>query len=543
MKNIFTLLLLISLTISNIIAQDIGFAINLQHDGVEEEIFFKALCDKIEKIGNPNFVLYDWSDSKLKLIELEKFKEKPVELSIFTIPVIKFDDPKSPAVITTVDTNGIINSASFRLNYDVSYILKVVNVKTGVVEDIEVVTLFKDKKSNFGPKYSLEINHKKYFGKKRKSSISSKQFQAIKKRLYKDYRASIDERFTDNRNQFIGELRNVVYTLNQAVDMNVYKVNIPDKNTDKIKKVTIDGGSANRIFEGELLYIHAIVSIGDKKFSEVVSFVAADKVSPNKTICKKTFFQKKKKFTKIMKMYDQLYSVRNESAAKKILPMNPDDIVNLSMDLKKDNERWFFENYITKQPMINVIERKLDPELNQLRYIYKDERFIDYKLGAIQDQRLGAQYLLTYEDKNVNITNIATGKMVSVDSKQGAMNWYLPGYSVIQSLNMALLKVSGKSIEILKVLKEKKNKVKIIQVYNPLGFKQGDALDISIIKSEEVNGKTYERKEFIAKGYVRSDSTLPSVGELRITKKGQKALYTAIKNQDKLAFIYSIKRK
>jgi len=327
------------------------------------------------------------------------------------------------------------------------------------------------------------------------------------------------------------------------LDRDIYDVTIPDINAKKIKKVIVGAGLDHKVSKMDVFSLYAINETNGKKHVELATTVYPNKVEEHRTICGKSFIQSRKKWTKRLKMFDKLYAIRNESLIRKIIPVPQNELVNISINEKNSSrKKQLLENAILRISKIQLIERALNKELDNLRAAYKDEKFMDYDIKKYQDKQIGVKYLLSYEDSNLNITDVATGKLISVDKKQGRRNWLFSGYTNSQAIKMSLLRISGESIELLKVVDEKKNKVKRIQVFHPFGFDPGDKLDISVLVEESIGDKKFIRKQYIAKGWVRYDKTSPNFGTIKINRKGGKALYKAIHNNEKLDFIYSIKR-
>ncbi len=547
------LLLLLFLCYGSVIlAQDLGIAVNIFHGKSSIEYnFYSELLRQIEALENDDYVVYDWNYKfhKLTLCKYYPNKEKPVELAIFVWQRIASLNVNKLEPNFKVDTSGFVTEATFLVPFEANYSFKVINVKTGKVEEVGQHVKTKPIDGEFirADPY-VKIDVKKYFNRKKTLKVlqnreNSKQFAALKARMRKDYAEEIKDRYNDLALLHKKSLSIVANAIDKYRNNQVFTVDVPDINTKKIKLLTINGGSKDGIKKSDNFLIYSTIEINGKKYPAYIADVYADKVEETTTLAKKYGLSLSAK-----KLADKLrehaeggfFAVASKIAVNKITPYPPEKKINIAVAKKCWVCDGRLEEGMARSVEVNLIERAA-PELDQLRALYQDERFIDYKLGDYQNQRIGAQYLLSFAGSNLNITDVATGELISVDKATGRKNWLIKGFTNLQAWKMALLDNTEKEITFQRILKEKKGKVKSIEIFHPFEVDSGDVYDISVLQTEEIAGRKVDRKVLIAKGYVSPSPLTRHLGIMKIDS-GRKKLSKALKNGQKIVFTYSIKR-
>jgi len=531
--------LLLFLAFQPLYSQEFGTAVCIENTGKTGESDVRDVL-KNAFLEKPlaNTALYDWNNNSVSYLAIKDHPEMPYDKAVFLTSKTSFSDKFKPEITTKVDTSGKIQSATFNIYYYIDCSMKTVNLATGEIlniskpEDLQYRSDMSD-----GGKVSIDV--KKYFGNRKNSQIR-KSWDTYTRKIYKDYRDELESKWNRLRSNRLKDVKTLRSRILDSQVAQVYKVTRDPEDDGLYRTVTVDFTDKTPLPKDGLLNIYIPIKIGDKDAVDYVTFVAIKSIEGDKATAGKTFIQGKKKFSRKLELAEEFYGVTENEFASLIINSDKEKInLGLEVDSKKKD---YYERRILRLPTIALIERELEPELNALRALYKDERFMDYNMQDLQDKMQGVDYIVTIENENVNLTNVATGELVAVDTKEGRRNWFFSGYSTLQAVNLALMEIIDSKIELAEILSEKKGKVKKIRLYHPLGFELNEKIDISVVKTEEIGGKVYERKEYIGDGWVRSSEENPNFGELKVSKKGRKPLGTAIKNGDKLDFIYSIKR-
>lgn len=520
------------------VGQEFGIAVGIKADDKGEQKEFKEkLMASLTKTAFPNAVIYDWTaDGSLIYQQSEAYPELPIEKAIFIKQYIKTSDKKKPEIVTKKDTTGQVVSAHFNVFFEVRYTMKAIDVVTGEILSVPEVYELKDKLGGITP---LKIDVKKYYAKKPPLSKSGRS-RGRTAAIYEDYEEQLVKKYNECKKSKLSRLKDVRWKARAAVEDDIYPITINEQEDGLYKSVTIDMTDKSPLPKGEILNLFAKVDIVGKPGVDYITYVEVKSVEGQQAIGRKTFLQGKKKFSKKLAEHKALYGVTDVNMAPKIAA-KATDRVNIALEADAAN-RVAYERRMLRLPAVAVVERGYEKELQHLRSMYKDERYIDYDMGDLQDKLVGVQYLLTIDKENVNVTDVATGQLVAIDKDEGRRNWFAPGYTTVQALNMSLMKISNDPIELLEVTDQSKDKVKKIRLYHPIGFEIREKLDITMVISEEVAGKTYDRKEFIGKGWVTSTKENPNFGVLKVNKKGRKAVAKAIADGSTLEFMYSIKR-
>lgn len=518
-------------------AQELGVAINIKTSTGENQDFRNKLVESLKERAFPNAVIYDWEpNGKLTYVPSTAYPEKPCSKAVFVEQILKCSSINKPEIVTQKDTSGNVTSAYFKTFYDVSYIIKSIDVVTGEVIAIPETLELAGKLNMISP---LKIDVKKYYGKTPPVS-KSKRPKSRTAIIYEDYKEKLVKKFNEHKNSKLGGLYSVRKNIRSTIVDDIYTVTLDPIEKKLYRSVSLDIKDKTPLEKHDILDLFTVLDVAGKEAVQHVTFVEVKSVTGDVAKAGKTFIQGKKKFSKRLAKHKQLYAVKNRNTAFNIIA-NDRKKVNMALDADA-KYKLNYERRMLKLPVVSVIERGFAKELASLRSLYKNEKYIDYDLSEAQDRLVGVEYLVTIEKENVNVTDVATGQLVAIDKEEGRRNWFAPGYTLVQALNMSLMKISNSPIELLEVVDQKKDKVKKIRLYNPVGFEVRDKIDISAVVSEVVAGKTFERKKYIGNGWVSSKEENPNFGVMKIGKKFRKAVAKAIAEGQKLEFIYSIKR-
>ena len=552
MNSKLLLLLAALLLSSSLFAQDLGVAINISHgEKMLAKRFYHKLLEEVKALKNDKYVVYEWDRNahKLNLNKEISPEEKPVELAVFVQQSIPQLSPEQLKLEFKTDTSGYITKAHFKVPFEAIYTIKVVNVKTAKVEEAayQVKTQpIVDKFENVN--YYVPVDVKKYIGRKNLKILQSwdnrKEYNALIARIKKAYQKKLRAKYDYLASLHLKDLPFIAKTINKYDDNQVYTVEVPDIKAKKIKLLTINGGSKDGIKNRDNFHLYSTIEINGKKYPIYIADIFADKVEEQSTVGKKygLSISAKNLANKLRENAAAgFFAAKNRIAINKIVSYPPEEKLNIALATDCMMCNYSLEEGMVRSVEINLIERAA-PELDQLRALYKDERFIDYNLGNMQDQQIGAKYLLSFAGSNLNITDIATGKLISMDKATGRKNWLIPGFTNAQAWKIALLGNSDKAITYQRTIKEKKGKVKSIEIFHPFEVGQGDKYDISVLQTEEIAGQKVERKVLIATGYAVPSSLTPHLGVMKIND-GRKKLFKALESGQKLVFTYSIKRK
>ncbi len=506
----------------------------------------KAYTRVLDNLGTMNniYIPYLLENEDIEYVDHAKVAELPSKRAIVTRQQIYRSDINKLKIKTTKDTSGYITSATASLLYDIEYHSTIVDIPTGQVVKILKSSLKEKVSTSDGFTYSIKLDVGKIFGSKKKLASAQNNWSHYQKKVGRIYGSKINDALNKNRAILLNKIRSFLWDLRDEIDDAVYLVEKQPKEKGYTKKLVVSRQDTNKItlVKNELVQVYTPVKIGNRKTLEYVTYLTVKEVKDNKAICGKNFIQSKKKFSKRLDISDQLYGVNSYLDAHQIISNNELKKVNVYIEDPENQMSSFDYESLVRQPSIRVFDRNLESILDKLRLLYKDERFIDLSVDQYQDKQLGVDYIITLGQKNLNVTNVATGELVSSGKSNSMFSMLGGGISAAQAVKIALLQLTEQKIEFLEVKDQKKGKVKRIKMYHPFGFDAGTKMKLSILKDESVGGKTIQRKEELDDAYVTFEKEFPNVGIMKIGRKYRKKLYQAIQDGEELYFDYANKK-
>ena len=220
--------------------------------------------------------------------------------------------------------------------------------------------------------------------------------------------------------------------------------------------------------------------------------------------------------------------------------LNNPNVVKFNFLIKgEDKKRIFpFSEILFRNPNIRVMNRNFEYPLKYFTSKYSDEDFIDHKIGSIQNKRIGAEYIIEEQTHAIHITEVESGKIVSIDTGSGE-NFGLGSY-VTPTVLRACAEATNTNLKIEKILDEKGGKINKFIGCHPFGFDQIRFFDIMIRSYENVAGRKLAHDEMIGRcHWVKKVSDEIAVFKV---SKGGKALNDALVSDKELVFKISSDR-
>ena len=542
MKNLFVYLFNFIL-VFGAYAQGFGVAVFIKETKSKpiQEITDELSRELVNSCGK-DILIYNWNEDGIKINNVFSKEESPSIFTIFINTTFKTSNNlDKPNMFIGVDSTGMINSASLTLEYSVDFDINMIDVSTDEIVGLETVSFnvydnFENENNpsdklkisiNNGQKKSkIKINAKKYFGQNNLKSLKKNivEYNKIKSRIYKDYKSSIDNFNQKSLESFINRTPYLVSIISNLKNNFISPLivfdgeSISDLNPELVKNLS----------ELDLLKVYGERKLNNRTYVDYISEFRLN-FKENK-VFKKIDFNK----TIDLNDYTKFFVVKTES----INNSNSNEKGQfLNLGISNNKMANSLKTKIINCPGIKLIDRHLQSELNYLRQLFSYSRFDNLDFSENINTRIGIDYFASFSSGNVNFLSVETGEQLRINKKGIYCGTNIKGYWNIQSFNAGVLKISGAKIEFVSIAKIKKDKVKEIEIFNPLGFNKQERIYIFSLNKEVVNGVKYLRKEKIGHGLVdrKPDSNQNAI---LTVYKGKKKLFNALENKEKLAFTY-----
>jgi len=558
LRNFFTTLFF-GLFLSAITAQELGVAIVVSHDDSKvSQLYFQEFVKEMNALGFDNLVFYDWDKEthKLKLSEVAASLEKPVKTAFFIEQLTPAFDKRQAQLSFESNKEGIATRASIPIDFKASYKLRAIDVKTGKVlmTPLEVKMIrdvppgLKPGEKPFlplggGTPPTIRVNLSKYMkGKVKVQKLASNT--RLKKKILVDLAETMENVYwkdaIDQLNSLPLVIGKLAYQLRYKEEL--YKIEVPDSKSKKVKKITVLAGTNNGIRKRDKLAVYTTMDVNGQTLPFFLAKVYVDKVEADRSYCSliRYNYLKGKLTNALTDEKERLFATKIDVIPSSKINYTEEDIINIRVKNDKCATCALgIEKELVFSPTVNLLERLLEPELEQLFQLYHDSRFIDYDMDEVQDKLLGAKYLITIKDRTLRITDIATGEIFISEEFRDKPNY--SGFLARHAWRKELLKLTGKKMSLIQVVKEKKGKVEQVIVYHPFAFSSNERFDVFLLEEEIVSGKVVSRKKNIAN--LLAGNAFPGCQlKLLYVVKGEKELYNAIHEGKELLFDVAVKR-
>ena len=533
MRN-FIILLGLALALS-VGAQDYGTAILFDSEesfGKYDKMLlnsFKATYDKNDPVYTE---FYTW-DGKSVPVPYEPFAQenvgdKPITKAGYLNANFSFDS--SLKFDYKLDTLEKVTNMYAYYPISIAPQLKVVDLPTS-----EVLTTYNYDTKEWGVSKMYEIkDFKKYFGSSPNKSESSKS-KTWYANLKKFKEAELDKitKWNEDRiNTFGKNLDQVSSRFKGYLDTRLYSViDFTYSEKGKLEEFYIDAKSSENVSKGDVFEIYQQASFQDFKSYDRVSLVTVQSVEADRALVK-PFSLSKKKIAEALESGDKIAFARSEQLIRQSNKgEKPTKRVQVKGECFMCNV--YLESLIVNISTTKLIERNFDVVRKYFSSKYTDERFIDLNMSEIQDKQEGIEYLFESTSAGMKATDIETGRIATVNEKEGGMLKGMFSSNRAELINL-VMDIMDENIQVVEILKEKKGKLDKFIGYNPLGYESVSTYLIFRVIEEEVGGRTLEREEEIGKCYVGKRLT-DTLVEIKVAK-GEKELYSAMQAGDKIRY-------
>ena len=507
----------------------------------------KVMLDEIVKRLNTSkrssFQFYNWKE-KEELLEFRYTESnedpRPCEKLVFLNPYLSANE--KPELIYKKDKEGTITEAYFDARFYYSYQYKIIDLATSVVEDINKITPSGNKQIT--KKFPVE-NLKAVLRadpdklKKSKPAEYRKKVNELRKKYNKEILKFLNESTKDAKRSVAG----IAGILKSSKDDRLYKVVDLDpavlEEKGKIKEFKIDAGTANDVKKGSFFDMVKKSKYGDKTVIEDLAYVIVkEELTENTSLCKPFIFSGKK-VSNALREGAEVYITRNKTLLKSI-NRTGEKTSTAVLDKKCTFCGFELERQIGNLSNIELIEKDYDKILEHFITLSKKDQFLDFDLATIQGKQKGARYIIGTGEKKIIGTDVETGRRFE-ETPETSNDGFLKKFykensgiskAMISRLFMELFEVNT---ELIEVSEQKKDKVKKVIVYNPVGFNTGEKYKVYKLSEEKVKDKVISRKLEIGVAWVH-DLKSNQVAELAINK-GKEEIFTSIKNKEKIIFI------
>jgi sorbitol-specific phosphotransferase system component IIA len=264
------------------------------------------------------------------------------------------------------------------------------------------------------------------------------------------------------------------------------------------------------------------------------SIVEVTEAGPDRTKAVPSVFAKKK-MTEALQSGDEIVFARSTALINKA---NRRDEPMKRVQVKRACFmcELYLESILLDLATTKLIERSFDQQRSYFTDQYTDEKFIDFKMEAVQDKQEGVEVIFEKTSTGIKATDVQTGRIVGLEEKEpsgvGGLLKLQPNRKV-QLVNICM-DIMDKDLEIIEITKEKKGKIKEFLGYSAFGFENISAFYIMKITEETVGGRTVERAEEIGQVWAKRKKT-NTIAEVKVVK-GEKELKEALDNGDKIRF-------
>lgn len=485
----------------------------------------ETIAKNLQKSSRVNYLFYGYDDdNSSKVVSFDALKsgdkkEAPAEYLLFVNNQVIYNT--SPTIKFNVDTLNNIKRAYYELNYESAIHYKIVDFRTS-----EILTLNTLKSNQFGKGINQNIvevkDFRTYFGSNLNKLKGKKRLEAEKAAL-RAYQSTINGRYSKAQEKAVKNVGRLDGVAAGLIDTKIYSISgpKPEEVEKKMTDFTAAFGSADNIKKGDNFSVFQVLEFEQ---GNVTDFVATSYVKElGETSSKmRTFPFQRKGLAEAYKSGNKMLMVRNHAVVE---DKNTISDVKYRMSVEKGCVMCDFklETNLNRITNIILIERGHVHIMKYLSERYKSEQFMDFDMEEFQSKQQGVEVLITRVNNKIALTEVGTGKMIDTGTKTYG-----------SSLTTTLLEYSEKGIELLKIQKEKKNKIVEVLLYHPFSFFQGSKIDIVEVQVENFKGKSMERNVKIGDGTI-TRLISPNVAIMRVSD-GKKELFAALQKGSNIRY-------
>lgn len=517
---------------SNLFAQELGQAVLVAGPKmVSDQLsrYHNSVVKHLNDNTGDNFVLYNYQKENTVFNGKPLFdkKEIPVAQLHYMIPFFKISN--KPPVIMERNQEGKVVKMLFQFDQLLAYKIKSIQVATGEILGVRLVVISRNNST-----LNIE-DYKKYFGADPATLEKDvKKFNAALAKAHEAYKKQIDDAITNMLKplNFGHPIKNTEFSKFQDELYSCVRGKSEDKDADP--RLIIQCGSNQSVGKHDIFFIYTKKSVGasyDYFVWETRSL--AEEVGEEKTALGPLFLNGKS-FRKLYESDNELFVSRDENFAKNYINKKELEKIAVALEFSCNGCEDVIESFIASKPAISLVDRG-SSELNYFRDLARNEAFINYPVKDLQGKQIGAEVLITIDDRYVNAIEVATGKqLASIDTKKKFL-----GMSHNTGLRQTHLfeilsnyKQESLPFEWVFTEKESKDALKSGIVYHPLGFEDQFVYEIYTINNIDVNGEQIPQKKVV--GEFRASKILSgNLTEANI-KDGGKELKKLVADKQKL---------
>ena len=526
-------LLILGLLTSNLHAQELGQAVIVtspKYMETELSNYHHAVVKHLNDNTGDHFILYQKQQDATTFNNKVLFDKKEVPVSIIHLMEPYFRINKKPDAVIINDLSGKAVKMVFQLNHLLAYKIKSIQVATGEVVVLKLIVISRNDSQ-------IEIkDFAKYFGgnpnelikdAKKYKAATAKAHEAFKNEINKSVAPLLKKLDFSHpiKNSEFAKAQDELYTTEQG----------QTEEEDPDPRLLIQSGSNQNISSGDLFYIYSKETPAENYEYFILETRGNAREVQEETAAIGPVVFGKKGFRKMMEKNIPLFATRNEDFAKNYTSKKLTQKVSIALEFNcTECNSDVIESYLASKPPIRIVDRG-SSELVYFRELAKNEAFANYPVDQLQGKQIGAEILISIDNRYVNATEIATNRqIVSIDTQKkfigvahntGFRQAHL--FEILSSYKQDLL-----PFEWVKTDKESKDALKSGIVYHPLGFEDQFVYEIYTITMVDVNGEQIPQKTVV--GEFRASKILSgNLTEANI-KEGGKELKKLLDNKEKL---------
>jgi len=522
-------------------SQDFGTAVLIDaapSKGEFQKIFVQAIVEKYNNQSPPYTEFYAWDENPksdpepIEAYNGEDFGATPITQALYLDTQFSFK--KTLKTNYQVDTLGNVLRMFVYYPHKVAPRLKMVHLPTS---EVIVVHSVDTEDWGIGEQYQV-VNFKKYFGDNPKRLERNKRRFNQKMSAFKKAELKRINQFYTQKVQSYGEKIDLARIIKASKDQRLFKVDEFTLNEkDKWGELYIDAKSTENFAEGDVLKMYQLSTYGDFEiYNQVSNFAIVEvaKAGPDRTKVVPSVFAKKK-MTEALQSGNEIVFARSKALIKEA-NRRDEPIKRVQVKGGCFMCELYLESILLDVPTAKLIERNFEQQRSYFTDQYTDEKFIDFKMEAVQDKQEGVEVIFEKTSTGIKATDVQTGRIVGLEQKEpGGVSGLLklPPNRNVQIVNLCM-NIMDQDLEIIEITKEKRGKIKKFIGYSAFGFENIASFYIMKLTEETVGGRTIEREEEIGQVWIRRKKT-NTIAEVKVIK-GKKELKQALDNGDKIRF-------
>ncbi len=419
------------------------------------------------------------------------------------------------------DTSGKVISLLYQAPIESSIRSKVVHVpsseRTSYIE------------SPYSIKYEQNIkSYKEYYNGKQPNKFKpgNESYKLALSKVKKKYASDLAKFNTRQRELVAQGIYDHIATNTQIAGKKIFT--ITDQTTNEKGKVELlktDATLASGLQKGDDVNAYEIITLEGYTAFDYISVGTISEINDSYAMIKPVALVRKK-LLKALDEGKQVVFSNNPAAMTRTYGHKTGDKVMVVVAKSCKDCVTPLEKNVLGSPQLGLYDESLNWITDRIKRDYKDEKFIDSDMQALQSSAVGSSYIFKDTKEGVTVTEVETGQVIATSKYRSS------AISIVPAVDQEFLDVCTKSFDepvtIIKTSKIKKDKVKRLWAFSPYGFTAYKYNFVSVSK-EIVGEKEIERLEVIATGYPATSGSSPhcSLMELAVNS-GEKELLKLI---------------